>query len=196
MATGWQSNGYPSDWDRRRKRAYRRDNYECEVCGARGGPRGNAELHAHHIIPKSNGGSNSLNNLTTLCHYCHNLQHSHHVPKNDPNASSGGWQRPRYGPGGQSVDTDTTTTTNQTTTAPTTTDSSYSYDSDDDSATESTNSLTFGDMLYFVSSALIAMPVLYVILQEPIAGVLGMGPLIYMWMYSHANDDEHKLSSN
>ncbi|WP_143417642.1 HNH endonuclease, partial [Halobacterium hubeiense] len=57
--------GYPSDWDSRRRRGYRRDNYRCQRCGRSGGPRGNAELHAHHKTPKSRGGSHELHNLTT-----------------------------------------------------------------------------------------------------------------------------------
>jgi 5-methylcytosine-specific restriction endonuclease McrA len=34
-------------------------------------------LDVHHVIPKSNGGSNSLDNLTTLCSGHHRLIHSH-----------------------------------------------------------------------------------------------------------------------
>ena len=90
-STNWHSNGYPSDWERRRKRVYRRDNYECQQCGALGGDRGNCELHAHHIVPKGNGGSHSLSNLTTLCWSCHNAQHVHHIPRSDPTADPGGW---------------------------------------------------------------------------------------------------------
>ena len=66
---------YPSDWDTRRKKVYKRDNYTCQNCGARRGPKGNAELHAHHIVPKSNGGSHKLSNLQTVCSACHNAVH-------------------------------------------------------------------------------------------------------------------------
>lgn len=69
------SKGYPPDWDRRRKRVYRRDNYRCRNCGARGGPYGNAELHAHHGVPLSKGGSNDLSNLLTYCKECHHAIH-------------------------------------------------------------------------------------------------------------------------
>ena len=74
-------NDYPADWDARRKKAYRRDDYTCQNCGAEGGPHGDVELHAHHIVPKSRGGSHSLNNLTTLCYSCHNAVHDHHIPR-------------------------------------------------------------------------------------------------------------------
>lgn len=66
---------YPADWDTRRKAVYQRDNYQCQHCGQRGGAYGNAELHAHHIVPKSSGGSHQLNNLITLCSHCHSAVH-------------------------------------------------------------------------------------------------------------------------
>jgi len=67
--------GYPSDWNRRRKVVYRRDNYTCQNCGRQGGPYGNIELHAHHIVPKSKGGTHDKSNLKTLCEDCHNAIH-------------------------------------------------------------------------------------------------------------------------
>lgn len=66
---------YPDDWYSRRKKVYKRDNYTCQNCGERGGPYGDTELHAHHIIPKSKGGSHDLDNLETLCKYCHDKVH-------------------------------------------------------------------------------------------------------------------------
>jgi hypothetical protein len=69
-------NSRPPDWDRLRKQVYRRDNYTCQNCGVKGGRRGKAELHAHHGVPLSKGGSNSLSNLTTYCHRCHRAIHS------------------------------------------------------------------------------------------------------------------------
>ncbi|PSP55375.1 hypothetical protein BRC82_05370 [Halobacteriales archaeon QS_1_67_19] len=75
------ADGYPRDWNKRRKLVYRRDNYQCQRCGQPGGPRGNAELHCHHIRPKSQGGSHHPSNLKTLCWRCHNRVHRHHVPR-------------------------------------------------------------------------------------------------------------------
>ena len=75
------SSEYPADWGTRRRMVYRRDGYTCQNCGAEGGPYGDVELHAHHIVPKSQGGSHSLNNLTTLCYSCHNAVHDHHIPR-------------------------------------------------------------------------------------------------------------------
>lgn len=62
---------YPADWDDRRRRVYKRDDYTCQACGRRGGPYGDVELHADHVIPKSEGGSHDESNLQTLCRRCH-----------------------------------------------------------------------------------------------------------------------------
>ena len=43
-----------------------RDNYSCQECGVTG-----TLLEAHHIIPKRLRGANTLSNLITLCHPCH-----------------------------------------------------------------------------------------------------------------------------
>jgi len=51
-----------------------RDKYTCQSC------KKNKEhliLHVHHIIFKSNGGSNAPNNLITLCEHCHHHLHKH-----------------------------------------------------------------------------------------------------------------------
>jgi hypothetical protein len=67
--------GYPSDWDSRRKEVYERDDYTCQNCGAKGGPKGGAELHAHHVVPKANGGTHEISNLQTVCSECHKAVH-------------------------------------------------------------------------------------------------------------------------
>jgi hypothetical protein len=48
---------------------FRRDGYRCRHCGDSNG------LHPHHVIYKSHGGLNALNNLLTLCHNCHRGHH-------------------------------------------------------------------------------------------------------------------------
>lgn len=52
-------------WYRIMKEVFRRDNYTCQYCGAKGG-----KLEVDHIIPFSRGGSDELSNLTTSCRRC------------------------------------------------------------------------------------------------------------------------------
>lgn len=42
-----------------------RDGWKCRFCNNRNG------IHPHHIILKSHGGLDKLNNLITLCAFCH-----------------------------------------------------------------------------------------------------------------------------
>jgi hypothetical protein len=65
------SNNYPENWQEIRKQALQRDGYRCGNCGA------TENLHVHHIVPLSKGGSNSLSNLRTLCKNCHQKLHPH-----------------------------------------------------------------------------------------------------------------------
>ena len=72
----YMATDYPSDRNTRRKHVYQRDNHTCQNCGSSGGPQGHAELHAHHVVPKSRGGTHETSNLITLCKECHNTVHS------------------------------------------------------------------------------------------------------------------------
>ena len=65
----------PTDWNSRRKSIYRRDDYTCQNCGRVGGDSGDAQLHAHHVVPIKDGGSHRCSNLQTLCKRCHNAIH-------------------------------------------------------------------------------------------------------------------------
>lgn len=47
-----------------------RDNYTCQYCGAK-----NTRLEVHHVVFKSQGGSDDLDNLVTLCESCHHNLH-------------------------------------------------------------------------------------------------------------------------
>lgn len=68
-------NGYPPDWDDRRRTARVRDGYACGLCGwPHGAQRRVRNLHVHHREPLSRGGNNSFENLVTLCHVCHRKQ--------------------------------------------------------------------------------------------------------------------------
>lgn len=50
-----------------------RDNYTCQYCK---GKHKDGKLEVHHIVYRSNGGSNEESNLITLCHTCHQDLHS------------------------------------------------------------------------------------------------------------------------
>jgi 5-methylcytosine-specific restriction endonuclease McrA len=86
-------------WWKIRDECFKRDNHACQRCGV--APRKerrevitgyngsklkwtyeereitiDPDIHAHHIIPISQGGSNDLSNLITLCYDCHKKEHS------------------------------------------------------------------------------------------------------------------------
>ena len=48
-----------------------RDQYQCQKCKTKSG-----KLHVHHIVFRSNGGTDSPDNLITLCESCHSKLHS------------------------------------------------------------------------------------------------------------------------
>ena len=50
-----------------------RDNYKCQYCKSK---RKDSKLEVHHIIFRSQGGSDEESNLITLCHTCHTDLHS------------------------------------------------------------------------------------------------------------------------
>jgi len=54
---------------RLRGNALDRDDHRCVSCGS------DDDLHVHHIIPRSQGGPNELDNLATLCAECHQYAH-------------------------------------------------------------------------------------------------------------------------
>lgn len=66
-----ESRTVTEEWKWRRREIIIRDDYTCQECGVRGGPKGNADLEVHHITPASKGGSDEPANLETLCMECH-----------------------------------------------------------------------------------------------------------------------------
>jgi 5-methylcytosine-specific restriction endonuclease McrA len=58
---------YPENWNKLRHVIFKRDRYICQRCGRY--CKGIADCH--HIKPIGKGGSHSMDNLVTLCHYCH-----------------------------------------------------------------------------------------------------------------------------
>jgi hypothetical protein len=51
-----------------------RDEYSCQKCS---GKKKDNRLHVHHIVFRSKGGTNSPDNLVTLCETCHENLHAH-----------------------------------------------------------------------------------------------------------------------
>jgi 5-methylcytosine-specific restriction enzyme A len=47
-----------------------RDNYTCQECGSN-----QIDKAPHHVLPKSRGGSDTADNLITLCLVCHGMKH-------------------------------------------------------------------------------------------------------------------------
>ena len=65
-----------------RRQVWERDGRRCRVCGtslalATGNPF--VDLHAHHVVFRSQGGTDDLSNLVSLCHACHEGVHQHRV---------------------------------------------------------------------------------------------------------------------
>lgn len=52
-----------------RKAVYERDHYRCALCDS---PK---YIQVHHAIPRGQGGSDSMQNLITLCQVCHANAH-------------------------------------------------------------------------------------------------------------------------
>ena len=52
-----------------RREVYRRDGYRCALCDSSQG------LQVHHAIARGEGGTDSPQNLITLCSYCHSHAH-------------------------------------------------------------------------------------------------------------------------
>ena len=66
---GYQK-GFDYGWSSRREAILHRDNYTCQICGKK-----HVRLEVHHIIYRSQGGTDDENNLITLCKDCHSDVH-------------------------------------------------------------------------------------------------------------------------
>jgi 5-methylcytosine-specific restriction endonuclease McrA len=58
------------DYDDLKGKVLRRDGWRCQVCGI------TINLEVHHIQPRSDLGSDVVDNLITLCAGCHRQQHN------------------------------------------------------------------------------------------------------------------------
>ncbi|MDY7081592.1 MAG: HNH endonuclease, partial [Halobacteria archaeon] len=71
----WSSDEYPPDWEERKRIVRNRHDHRCQNCGAKYLPENDVLLDVDHKIPKSKGGSHSLDNLWLLCRECHAKKH-------------------------------------------------------------------------------------------------------------------------
>ena len=69
---------YRSDWQQMSDAVRQRDGWTCRRCGWRAFGRGRYYLHAHHVVPRSQGGPDKPDNLISLCLECHAAQPGHH----------------------------------------------------------------------------------------------------------------------
>lgn len=67
---GYQK-GFNYGYSSRRKAVLHRDNYTCQCCGKK-----NCQLQTHHIIFRSQGGTDDEDNMITLCKECHEGVHN------------------------------------------------------------------------------------------------------------------------
>jgi len=61
--------GETLDFENKRQYVLYRDSFKCQHCGSKN------KLEVHHIIYRSQGGTDDVNNLITLCHECHQEVH-------------------------------------------------------------------------------------------------------------------------
>ena len=61
--------GYGARWDRIRQEALKRDKHLCQPCQTKG--RVTPAKEVDHIVPKSKGGTDDLDNLQSICVPCH-----------------------------------------------------------------------------------------------------------------------------
>ena len=59
-------------WPRLRRRVLTRDRHQCQDCKRQGMGR----VEVHHVKHLADGGSDDLDNLTTLCYDCHRARHA------------------------------------------------------------------------------------------------------------------------
>jgi len=65
--------GETLDFENKRQYVLCRDRFKCQHCGSK------EHLEVHHIIYRSQGGTDDVNNLITLCHECHQGVHKGNV---------------------------------------------------------------------------------------------------------------------
>jgi 5-methylcytosine-specific restriction endonuclease McrA len=78
-----------SAWRRVREVVLHRDGHRCRRCGSPATPFD--PLHVHHLVPRSEGGSDDVSNLVTLCALCIRRWSA---SRTRPTRKRGGWSDP------------------------------------------------------------------------------------------------------
>lgn len=65
---------YGQHWKELSEQVRIKSGYKCQKCG-KSFVNNKIALHAHHIIPLSKGGRNTLSNLIAVCEECHSKIH-------------------------------------------------------------------------------------------------------------------------
>ena len=68
--------GTLAGWENLKAYAKYRDGYKCRVCGANPKKNPQVRLEVHHIIRRADGGTDTPDNVVTLCDDCHKAHHS------------------------------------------------------------------------------------------------------------------------
>ena len=68
------------DWHRQVMEVFERDEFKCRGCG-KDMDWAYEWADVHHIVKRSNGGSDNLENLVLLCRECHSKNHPEHQVK-------------------------------------------------------------------------------------------------------------------
>lgn len=79
--TAVQRDGEEERWEQLRERVLEREGYECRFCGMSDEEHteeNSAGLDVHHILPRKDGGEDSMGNLVALCRSCHRTMETLH----------------------------------------------------------------------------------------------------------------------
>lgn len=75
MSFDWD---YGKHWKELSEECRKRACYKCQKCG-KSFLHNKLALHAHHVIPLSKGGRNTLSNLIAVCEVCHSKIHKREI---------------------------------------------------------------------------------------------------------------------
>lgn len=67
--------GTLAGWENLKAYAKWRDGYKCRVCGKSSKKDTSVRLEVHHVRRRADGGSDTPDNVVTLCHECHEAHH-------------------------------------------------------------------------------------------------------------------------